>query len=222
MSRIVHLGLGAFFRAFGVPWIEEAGGGWRVLGVSLRSPAVSDALAARNWRYHALEKGPEGPRARDVGALEGVLVAPEDPAAVVAAIADPGTAIVSLTVTEKGYCHAPATGALDPAHPDIAHDIADPRAPRSAPGVLVAGLAARRAAGRGGLTCLSCDNLPGNGAVLRGVVLALAREIDAGLADWIAGNVRFPATMVDRIVPATTPADIGEVERLTCIRDAGT
>jgi fructuronate reductase len=129
---IVHLGLGAFFRAHGAAWIEEAmaasGGDWGIVGVSLRSPDVRDALAPQGCAYIALELGPEGETARVVEAVAEVLVAPEDPEAVLARMADPGVRIVTLTVTEKGYCHSPATGRLDPGHPDIAHDSRPPAA----------------------------------------------------------------------------------------------
>lgn len=229
MSRpevgVVHLGIGAFFRAFGVPWLEEAmaagGGDWGVLGVSLRSASVRDVLAAADFAYHALEKGPEGALARPVNALRGVLVAPEDPQAVVAAMANPGVSLVTLTVTEKGYCHLPATDGLDRAHPAIMRDLANPEAPETAPGFIVAAMARRRAAGLRPLTCLSCDNLPGNGDVLRAVVLDLARRLDPMLAEWIAAEARFPCSMVDRIVPATVPADVDAVAALTGVRDAG-
>ena len=155
MSRpgvgVVHLGIGAFFRAFGVPWLEEAmaagGGDWGVLGVSLRSASVRDALAARDFAYHALETGPDGAKARRIEALRGVLVAPDDPKAVVAVMADPRVSLVTLTVTEKGYCHLPATGRLDAAHPAVMHDLASPEAPETAPGFIVAAMARRRAAG---------------------------------------------------------------------------
>jgi fructuronate reductase len=127
--------------------------------------------------------------------------------------------IVSLTVTEKGYCHEPATGDLNLSHPDIVHDVQNVL-PVSAPGFLVRGLAARRAAGLPPFTVLTCDNLPENGRVVRGVVLDLARAIDPALADWIADHGRFPCTMVDRIVPATTPDTITTVTRLTGHHDA--
>lgn len=222
-TGIVHLGLGAFFRAHGAIYTEEAmaksGGDWGILGVSLQSGATRDALTPQGGSYIALELTPKGVKPRHVQVIYGVLVAPEDPAAVLAAMADPAVKIVSLTVTEKGYCHEPSTGALNLAHPDIAHDIANPL-PRSAPGFLVRALAARRAAGVAPFTAMTCDNLPRNGKVLRGVVLALARAIDPGLADWIATEGRFPATMVDRIVPATKPEDIGQVEALTGRQDA--
>jgi fructuronate reductase len=216
---IVHLGLGAFFRAHGALYVAEAmrasGGDWGILGVSLQRPDQRDALAPQGFAYTALELGPDGERPQVVDVVQGVLVAREDPAAVLAAMTDPAVRIVTLTVTEKGYCHEPSTGRLDPAHPDIAHDLAHPEAPRSAPGFLVAALARRRAAGRAPFTVLTCDNLPENGRVARGVVLDLARRTDPALADWIGAEGRFPCTMVDRIVPATRPEDIGRLAALT-------
>ncbi|WP_097069576.1 mannitol dehydrogenase family protein [Rhodobacter maris] len=220
---IVHLGLGAFFRAHGAIFTEEAiaasGGDWGILGVSLQSAGTRDALEPQGGAYIALELAPEGAKARPVQVIAGVLVAPENPEAVLAAMADPGVKIVSLTVTEKGYCHEPATGALNLDHPDIAHDLTA-ALPRSAPGFIVRALERRRAAGLAPFTVMSLDNLPHNGKVLRGVVLALAREIDPELADWIAAEGCFPATMVDRIVPATKPEDIAEVEALIGCHDA--
>ena len=220
---VVHLGLGAFFRAHGAIYLEEAmaasGGDWGIVGVSLRSSDVRDALGPQGCVYTALELGPEGEAARIVGSVTEVLVAPEDPEAVLARMADPAVRIVTLTVTEKGYCHSPATGRLDLGHPDILHDLGSAR-PRSAPGFLVRALARRRAAGLRPFTAVTCDNLPANGRLLRGVVLDLARAVDPALADWIAAEARFPATMVDRIVPATTDADIARVERITGRHDA--
>ena len=219
---IVHLGLGAFFRAHGAIYTAEAvaasGGAWGITGVSLQSPRVRDALAPQGGTYIALELGPGGEIARRVDVVRGVLVAREDPEAVLDLMADPATRIVSLTVTEKGYCHEPATGALNLAHPDIQHDIANPM-PVSAPGFIVRALAMRRAAGLAPFTVLTCDNLPNNGQVAKGVVLALAGEIDPGLAAWIAAEGRFPSTMVDRIVPATKPEDIAHIAELTGLQD---
>lgn len=219
---IVHLGLGAFFRAHGAVYVQEAvaasGGAWGILGVSLQSPDTRNRLDPQGGTYLAVEQGPAGEVARHVQIVQGVRVAPEDPGAVLAAMAAPGTRIVSLTVTEKGYCHEPSTGQLNPDHPDIRHDLANPL-PRSAPGFLVRALQARRAAGLAPFTVLSCDNLPDNGRVVRGVVLDLARRIDPALADWIAAEGWFPGTMVDRIVPATRPEDIARVATLTGWQD---
>ncbi|MFO1142962.1 MAG: mannitol dehydrogenase family protein [Amaricoccus sp.] len=220
---IVHLGLGAFFRAHGAIYVAEAmaksGGDWGIVGVSLVRPDQRDALEPQDFAYTAVELGPEGETPRLIDVVQDVLVAREDPAAVLAAMADPGVRIVSLTVTEKGYCHEPATGRLNPDHPDIVHDLAHPEAPRSAPGFLVAGLARRRAAGARPFTVLCCDNLPANGHVVRGVTLDLARLVDASLADWIEADGRFPSTMVDRIVPATKPEDIARLTGLTGVED---
>ncbi len=220
---IVHLGLGAFYRAFGAIYVAESmqasGGDWGIIGVSLQSPTTRDALAPQDCAYTSVTLGPDGEECRVVEVLENVLVAPEDPAAVLRAMADPAVKIVSLTVTEKGYCHAPATGALNPDHPDIMHDLVHDL-PRSAPGYIVRALQMRQAAGTPPFTVMTCDNLPENGKLVRGVVLDLARRIDPALAAWIENNGRFPATMVDRITPATTSADIARVTELTGYHDA--
>ncbi|SNT15787.1 mannitol dehydrogenase family protein [Tropicimonas sediminicola] len=220
---IVHLGLGAFFRAFGAPWIAEAvragGGDWDILGVSLRSPAVRDALKPQGYAYTAVELAPQGERFNVVENVRDMLVAPEDPEALLAAMAHPDVRIVSLTITEKGYCHNPATGELDPKHPDIVYDCTG-ELPKSAPGFIVRALQRRKKAGRPPFTVMSCDNLPNNGKVARGVVIDLARLIDPELADWIEAEGCFPSTMVDRIVPATKPEDIARVEEAVGYHDA--
>lgn len=220
---IVHLGLGAFFRAHGAIYVAESvaasGGDWGILGVNLQSSAMRDQLAPQGSTYTALELGPTGDATRHVQIVQDVLVAREDPAAVLEAMASPGVRIVSLTVTEKGYCHEPATGRLNADHPDIVHDLGH-SLPRSAPGFLVRALAVRRQRGLAPFTVLTCDNLPSNGHVVRGVTLDLAARIDPGLADWIAMHGRFPSTMVDRIVPATKAEDIARVVALTGFHDA--
>lgn len=221
---IVHLGLGAFARGHLCEYTEDAleldFGAWGVTGASLQRPDQRDRLAPQDGLYTLLKRAPAGPELRIIGCIGEVLVAPESPAALIARIATPETRIVSLTVTEKGYCHDPATGKLKADHPDIIHDLANPLAPRSAVGIIVAGLKARRAAGLGPFTALSCDNLPHNGGVLRGLVRDFAALSDDGLSQWIEANGAFPASMVDRIVPATTDADIAEVAGLTGLEDA--
>ncbi len=220
---IVHLGLGAFQRAHQAVYTEDAlelaFGPFGICGVSLRSGAVRDRLAPQDGLYTVLTRAAGGERLRVVGCLRELLVGAEDPAAVVRRIADPQIAVISLTVTEKGYCHDPATGALDTGHPDIRHDLEQPARPRSAVGVLVGGLELRRRRGAPPPTVLCCDNLPHNGRTLRGVALAFAALRDDGLARWLEAEVAFPCTMVDRIVPATTAADVAAVEARLGLKD---
>ncbi|RXT46239.1 mannitol dehydrogenase [Bosea sp. Tri-44] len=221
---IVHLGLGAFTRAhlceFTDDALETEFGAWGIVGASLQRPDQRDRLKPQDGLYTFLKRAPAGPELRVIGSVLDVLVAPESPQALVARLAAPETRIVSLTVTEKGYCHDPATGKLKADHPDIVHDLANPGAPRSAVGLIVAGLAARKAAGLGPFTALCCDNLPSNGHVLAGLVRDFAALRDDTLAAWIEANGAFPSTMVDRIVPATTEADIAEVAALLGLDDA--
>ncbi len=209
-TGVIHLGIGAFHRAHQATLFEaalEAGDmRWGVCGVSLRSAAVRDQLAPQDGLYSLVERGAAGERVRIIGAVRNVLVAPEDPEAVIAALASPDVHIVTLTITEKGY--KLSGGSLDFSDPEIVHDLAKPATPRSAIGFLVAGLARRRAAGIPPFTVLSCDNLPHNGRLLRDAVLDFAERLDPALAHWIAAGAAFPQSMVDRIVPATTDSDI--------------
>lgn len=213
-SGIVHLGLGAFFRAFGCVYVADAmaasGGDWGIIGACLRRPDTRDALRARDWAYTCVSLAPDREELRDIAVLNDVLVAPEDPQALLEAMVDPQVKIVSLTVTEKGYCHDPATGALNFDHPDIQHDLENPL-PVSALGYLLRALQMRRAAGHAPFTVLCCDNLPDNGTMLRGLVLQMAERLDPTLARWIETEGRFPCTMVDRITPATTQADVARI-----------
>jgi mannitol 2-dehydrogenase len=133
---------------------------------------------------------------------------PGDSAAVIAKLTDPAIRIVSLTITEGGYYIDPASQKFDPAHPDIAFDAANMAAPKTAFGLILAGLLARRAAGIQPFTVMSCDNIPGNGHVTQNAVVGLAQLIDPALAQWVRDNVAFPNGMVDRITPATSPREI--------------
>lgn len=188
--------------------MQACGGNWCVCGVSLRNATVRDELAQQDHVYTSVTLAPDGPQDNLIEVIDHVLVAPEDPSAVLGAMVAPGVKIVSMTITEKGYCHNPSTGELRLEHPDIIHDLQHPDAPRSAIGFLVQALARRRSQGIAPFTVLSCDNLPDNGALTRHVVCAFAREMSPDLAQWIETHVRFPSTMVDRITPATTDADI--------------
>lgn len=211
---VVHLGLGAFHRAHQAAYLDAiAARGdlrWGVVGVSLRSPAVRDALAPQEGLYTLVERDAAGPRARILAPLKRVLVAPEDPPAVVAAMAQPSVHLVTLTVTEKGYALARGGTGLDRSDPAVVADLASLEQPRTAIGFIVAALSARRDAGLPPFTAASCDNLPDNGALLRDAVIGLAGAHDPGLARWIDSHGAFPSSMVDRIVPATTPEAIAE------------
>ena len=221
-TGIVHLGLGAFARAHLALYTEDAADhAWGILGVSLQRPDQRNHLAPQDFLYTALERRPQGNAPRAVTCLTGVLVAPEDPGAVLDAISAATTRIVTLTITEKGYCHDPATGRLNLSHPVIVHDLANPHAPQGAIGFMVEALQRRHAAGLAPFTVLTCDNLPANGRLVRGLVLEFAQVVDPALASWIKAEGAFPCAMVDRIVPATTEADIAEVARLTGFEDAG-
>ncbi|MCO5999938.1 mannitol dehydrogenase family protein [Actinoallomurus rhizosphaericola] len=205
---IVHLGIGAFHRAHQAVYTEDAGDGWGICGITQRSATVVDQLAPQDGLYSVLERGPDGASARIIGAVREVLTGD----ATVDRIADPAVRIVSLTVTEKGYRHDPATGRLRIDDPEIRLDLAG-REPRTVIGRLVRGLSRREAP----VTVLCCDNLSSNGATLRGLVEEYAER--AGVK--ITCDTAFPSTMVDRIVPATTAADLDEAERLLGVRDHG-
>jgi fructuronate reductase len=221
---IVHLGLGAFHRAHQAVYTEAvlAAGDlrWGIVGVSLRHGDTRAALAPQEHLYTVAVRDAGGERLQVIGALMASLVAPDSPAAVLAAMADPRCHVVSLSVTEKGYCHDPASGTLLLQHPDVVHDLAHPDAPRSALGFIVRALALRRAGGLAPFTVLSCDNLPSNGATTRALVLALAQAIEPALASWIEGSGAFPNAMVDRIVPKTTDDDRAHVAALLGADDA--
>lgn len=222
-SGVVHLGIGAFHRAHQAAVFDDllASGDmrWGVRGASLRSPATRDAMAPQDGLYSLVVRDGAEERVRVVGAVADVLVAPENPSELVEALAAPETHLVTLTVTEKGYKLDPATGALIEADSDLASDLAGLRAPKTAPGFLVAALALRRARGLAPFTAISCDNLPENGRRLEAAVLAMAGHRDPALRDWIAENGAFPQTMVDRIVPATDAADIERLAARTGLLD---
>ena len=208
---IVHLGIGAFHRAHQAVVIDDllAGGAtdWGIVGASLRSPDTRDALAPQDCLYTVAVRSGAGTDHRIIGSVLGCEVATENPGQLIARLTNPATRIVSLTVTEKGYCHTPQTGELDGGHPDIVHDLQNPSTPRSAIGFLVAALARRRIAGEVPFTVLSCDNLSANGQTIGRLVMQFAALRSRDLAKWIEAEVAFPSTMVDRIVPETTDAD---------------
>ena len=223
-SGIVHLGIGAFQRAHQAMYTEAvlaAGDArWGIVGASLRSAAVRDQLKPQDCLYTLAVRGAAGEALQAIGAIKDVLVAPESPEALLRALTEPAVAIVTLTVTEKGYCYDPATAALDERHPDILHDLATPHAPRSAPGFLVEALRRRRAAQIRPFTVLCCDNLPHNGRTVAGIVTRFAELSDPQLAHFVRNEIAFPSTMVDRITPATTDEDRATIAARLGVADA--
>jgi len=221
---IVHLGIGAFHRAQQAVYTDDVlalhDDAWGICGVSLRSPDVRDRLAPQDGLYTSIERSPDGVRRRVIGSVREVLFLGDERAGVHARLAAAATRIVSLTITEKGYCHDPATGKLNLAHPDIVHDLADPTSPISAVGLMVSALDTRRRTHGQPFTVLCCDNLPHNGALVRGLTIDFAQARDRALATWIEQHVRFPSTMVDRIVPATTERDIADNDSALGMHDA--
>ena len=225
VSRIVHLGFGAFHRAHQAVYADilaaEHGSDWGYTEVNLigGEQQIAD-LNHQDNLYTVAEMSADAWTARVVGVVKEALHAQVDGLeTVLAKMCEPQVAIVSLTITEKGYCHSPATGQLMLDHPLIAADLQNPHQPKSAPGVVVEALARRKAAGLPAFSVMSCDNMPENGHVMRNVVCAYARAVDAGLADWIESHVTFPSTMVDRIVPAVTPETLDKIEQLTGVRE---
>jgi fructuronate reductase len=220
---IVHLGIGAFHRAHQAIYVDDclaAEPDWAIVGASLRRADTRDALRPQDWLYTVSVRSGAGERLSVIGSLVEVLVAGEERERLLAAMADPRVRIVSLTVTEKGYCHDPATGALNEADPGIVQDLKTPNAPGTAPGLIVEALARRRTAGVAPFTVLTCDNLPSNGAVARRILTRFAELRDADLGAWVAGEVAFPSTMVDRITPATTDEDRARVATALGVADA--
>lgn len=223
-TGIVHIGLGAFHKAHQAVYTDDAlgagGGDWRITGVSLRSPEPAAELTPQNGFYTVIERDAAGSRARVIGSVARALCLKTDAAAVMDALCDPATRIVSLTVTEKGYGIDRATGGVDPGHPAIAADLAAPEAPQGVAGLLVRALGLRRAAGVPPFTVLCCDNLPENGPLLRSLLVDFARRTAPDLAAHVVEEVAFPSTMVDRITPARTAETLALAQQMTGHTDA--
>ncbi|MDO4244268.1 MAG: mannitol dehydrogenase family protein [Actinomyces sp.] len=218
-TGIVHIGVGGFHRAHQAMYLDRLmrdglAMDWGVCGVGLlpADARMRDALAGQDHTYSLTLKHPGGRRETSViGSLRAYLFAPEDPTAVLAVMSDPATRIVSLTITEGGYQVDDDTGTFRTDSPGALHDAAHPDRPTTAFGYIVAALRRRRDAGIPPFTVMSCDNLPGNGRVARTAVVTQAAMSDPEMAAWIEEQVAFPNSMVDRITPVTTLADVEEL-----------
>jgi fructuronate reductase len=219
-TGIVHFGPGAFHRVHQANYIDDLlhnDPRWGICAVALHSPAVRDALAPQAGLYTTAILDSECDY-RIIGAIRELLVAPENPAAVLERLMAPETRIVTATVTEKGYCLG-VGGLLDFEHPEIRHDLSAPEAPATLIGYLAAALQLRRAAGHPPFVVVSCDNLVDNGARLHRAVAQYARHFDRALADWIEAEVAFPRTMVDSITPATNDSLRERVSKVLGVTD---
>lgn len=220
---IVHIGVGAFHRAHQAVYVNDllaAEPDWGIAGASLRSADMANALNPQDGFYTLYINGSEHSERRIIGSILRVIDASADGEALLQQLADPAIRIVSLTVTEKGYCLDPASGQLDEKHSEIITDLANQNAPKTVPGILVEALRRRKDNGIDAFTILSCDNLPNNGRTTRGAVLDMARLQDFHLATWIEQSVSFPNSMVDRITPASTTQDHEQIAKHIGLDDA--
>ena len=210
-SRIVHLGFGAFHRAHQAlithEMLAQNGGDWGICEVNLfGGEELIRSLREQDHLYTVLETGAESAQPKVIGSVvESLHPTFDGISAILEKMAEPQVAIVSMTITEKGYCADPATGQFNPQNPLIQHDLQHPDAPTSAIGCIVASLRLRKERGLPPFTVMSCDNVQENGHVARQSILGFAELLDGELASWIREQVTFPCTMVDRIVPAATP-----------------
>lgn len=222
-AGMAHIGVGAFHRCHQAEYTDDLLSRrferWGVVGINIRNPHLGDTLGRQAGLYTRLIRDDSRIEARVIGSILSVVDSQASPAPALDVLASSDVDVITLTVTEKGYCHRPASGALDWEHPDIINDLANPQAPRSLPGLIARALELRMRSHGRAVTVMSCDNIPANGAVLGNVVRAMAERHEGGLSDWIAANAAFPSTMVDRIAPATSPADIDTVERNFGYRD---
>ena len=218
-AGIVHLGVGGFHRAHMARFthdlldLEPAAREWGIVGAGLlpADQRMLDVLSAQDRLYTLVEHDGTEETVTVIGTLTGLVHSADDSTPLLQIIDHPLIRIVSLTVTENGYCLNPATKQLDFTHPTIVSDAARPDRPHSAIAIIVEALRRRMVAGRPAFTALSCDNIQHNGNVLRRAVLEFADRRDGGLAAWIESNGRFPNTMVDRITPVTRPEAIADL-----------
>lgn len=223
--RAVHLGVGSFFRAHQAWFTEHApdAAEWGIAAFTGRSPAVAEGLGAQDGLYTLLVRGPDRAAVEVISSVSAVH-AGDDLAALRAYLASPRVGLVTTTVTEAGYRRT-ESGRLDVGAEEVAADInALAQGPltgsaRSTPARLVAGLLARRATRGGPIALVPCDNVPGNGDMLRQVVTDLAAAVDPTLVAWVDEHVSFVSTVVDRITPRTTDDDLAEIHRLTGVHD---
>ena len=220
---ILHLGLGAFHRAHQAVYTDTAlglhGGNWGIIGASLRSDHVARQLNPQGGLYTLCCEDGQSRQQRLIAAVQRVIVAPRDPAALTATIADPAIKVITLTITEKGYCLGADGWALDTDSEAIRYDLVHPDAATSAIGILARGLQQREANGGAPLSIISCDNLSENGRRLQRVLADFVERSTPRLLPWLDRSVRFPCSVVDRIVPASNEESLERQASLLGLRD---
>ena len=228
-NGIVHIGVGRFHRSHQAFYLDDyfhqnPGSQWGICGVGLMDydydRRMRDALRSQDCLYTLVERSHSSDRARVIGSITRYLFAPDNRQAVIEAMANPECRIVTLTITESGYYYIEGSGEFDVNHPTIQHDLQHPDQPTGTYGFLTAALEKRFKQGLAPFTVLSCDNLQGNGDMVRKMLTTFAQLRDPGLARWISEHVAFPNCMVDRITPITTPQDIKMVAEQFGIDDA--
>ncbi|WP_252731400.1 mannitol dehydrogenase family protein [Lentibacter algarum] len=220
-AGIVHIGLGNFHRAHQAWYLHrlmQQGEAldWAIIGAGVRpyDADMREKLLSQDCLTTLIALDPSSSSVEVTGSMIDYLPIEENNNTLIQRMAQPDIRIVALTVTEGGYFIDPATKELHAAHPDIVHDSQHPTVPRTAFGAIIAALRLRRDTDAGPFTCQCCDNLLGNGNVLRKTVVSLARLSDPDLASWIDANCSFPNAMVDSIVPATGPNELALVQQL--------
>ncbi|SDK99152.1 mannitol 2-dehydrogenase [Franzmannia pantelleriensis] len=227
-AGIVHIGVGGFHRAHQAMYLDTLMNqgealDWGIVGVGVMpgDKRMQQALAAQDHLYTLVVKHPDGHyEPRVIGSMIDYLFAPDDPEAVIQRMVDPAIRIVSLTVTEGGYNFHSVSGEFDLDNPQIQADLATPSRPSTTFGLVVEALVRRRAQGIPPFTLMSCDNIQGNGEVAKQMFSAYARARDPELGEWLAAEVAFPNSMVDRITPVTSTADIDELAARFGVEDA--
>jgi len=225
---IVHFGVGGFHRAHQAMYLDQLMDqgkalDWGICGVGVMpfDLKMREAMHTQDCLYTLVEKAPDGSwEPRVIGSIVQYLYAPDDPEAVIEKMADPATRIVSLTVTEGGYNFHPVTGEFDDTNPAVKADLAPGAVPATTFGLITEALVRRRSRGIEPFTVMSCDNIQGNGHMAQEVFTAFARLRDPELGEWVAGNVQFPNSMVDRITPVTTDEDRAQISERFGVEDA--
>ena len=220
-----HIGVGAFHRCHQTEYVDDMleaqFGPWGVFGINLQPPRIAGAMTAQDGLYTRTLRQDGRSETRLIGCYRGIVDVTDAASskAAIDALAHPAVKVVTMTVTEKGYCLTPSSGELDRANANLRADLAGGEPPRTVLGLLALAMESRRRLGSGPVTLLSCDNIPVNGKRLQAALVGFAAERNPPLVSWIEKEVAFPCAMVDRIVPASAPGDLDALEAGLGLRD---